>query len=220
MPKKEKSLAKVDQTFAIDQVGQMTEMANILKTHIVSQKLYTTIAGKNYVHVDGWAFAGSMLGLFPKVSSVTDLSNDKEIKWRADVELVNIKTGQVMSIGIATCSNKEGKKKNFDEYAVLSMAQTRAIGKAYRNLIGWVMKLAGYESTPSDEMSEEYVKPEPKQEVASKEPVSTIEIAEDPRPEFFCANHVEVEITKAEAEYSNKHFGKMLCRSCQKELRK
>jgi hypothetical protein len=32
------------------------------------------------------------------------------------------------------------------------MAQTRAIGKAYRNLIGWVMKMTGYESTPAEEM--------------------------------------------------------------------
>jgi len=32
------------------------------------------------------------------------------------------------------------------------MAQTRAIGKAYRNVIGWVIKLAGYEGTPSEEM--------------------------------------------------------------------
>ena len=40
-----------------------------------------------------------------------------------------------------------------DEYAILSMAQTRAIGKAFRNLIGWVIKMAGYESTPAEEMS-------------------------------------------------------------------
>ena len=32
------------------------------------------------------------------------------------------------------------------------MAQTRAIGKAYRNIIGWVMKMAGYEGTPGEEM--------------------------------------------------------------------
>ena len=63
-----------------------------------------------------------------------------------------LKDGKVVARGFALCSNKEAIKKSFDEYAVLSMAQTRAIGKAYRNLIGWVMKLSGYEGTPSEEV--------------------------------------------------------------------
>jgi hypothetical protein len=33
------------------------------------------------------------------------------------------------------------------------MTQTRAIGKAYRNVIGWVMKTAGHEVTPAEEMA-------------------------------------------------------------------
>ena len=32
------------------------------------------IKGKNYVHVDGWQFAGGMLGIFPIVAEVKDLS--------------------------------------------------------------------------------------------------------------------------------------------------
>jgi hypothetical protein len=32
------------------------------------------------------------------------------------------------------------------------MAQTRAIGKAYRNLLAWLMKAAGFEATPAEEM--------------------------------------------------------------------
>jgi hypothetical protein len=90
--------------------------------------------------------------MFPRVIAVENLSTDKETKWKADVEIVNIKDGSVVSRGFAVCSDKEAKMKSFDEYAVLSMAQTRAIGKAYRNVIGWVMKLAGYETTPSEEM--------------------------------------------------------------------
>ena len=52
------------------------------------------------------------------------------------------------------------------------MAQTRAIGKAYRNLIGWVMKMAGYEATPKEEMVK--VNDEPvvmRGEVITNEPV-------------------------------------------------
>lgn len=34
----------------------------------------------------------------------------------------------------------------------MSMAQTRAIGKAYRNILAWIIRAAGYEPTPAEEM--------------------------------------------------------------------
>lgn len=140
--------------YDIGQVGQMVEMSKTLKQHIIEQKLYTNITGKNYVHCEGWQFAGGLMGLYPRIAAVQNLSNEREIKWQATAEIIRIKDDAVVCRGIAICSNKENKKKSFDEYALLSMAQTRAIGKAYRNLIGWVMKLAGYESTPAEEMAD------------------------------------------------------------------
>lgn len=130
----------------------MQKMALLLKQHIVKNNLYTAIVGKNYAHVEGWQFAGGMMGLYPKVISVENLSSGTEYKWKAEVQIINQKTGAVVSSGFAVCSNKENKKAKFDEYAILSMAQTRAIGKAFRNLLGWVMKLAGYEGIPKEEM--------------------------------------------------------------------
>jgi hypothetical protein len=126
----------------------MSEMAGALKNHIVKHKLYTDIKGKNYVHVEGWTFAGGLLGLHPKVTEIKEMGPNK---WMAKAEIIN-GAGESLSIGYAICSKAESKKASFDEYAVLSMAQTRAIGKAYRNLIGWVMKMSGYESTPAEEM--------------------------------------------------------------------
>lgn len=155
----------VKKTYNMNSPAAMSQMASVLKDHIVKQELYTPIAGKNYAHVEGWQFAGGMLGLFPRVVAVTDLSKDlsggvREVKWMAEVEVVEIKTGDVVSRGYAICSNKESRKSSFDEYAVLSMAQTRAIGKAFRSCIGWVMKLAqkgkiDLEGTPAEEIVEE-----------------------------------------------------------------
>ena len=116
--------------YEIADIAQMTKMSSVLKTHIVQNKLYTNIAGKNYVHVEGWQFAGGLLGTYPKVVKVTDLSSDKEVKWMAEVNILSMKDDRVLGVGYAVCSNKETKKKSFDEYAILSMAQTRAIGKA------------------------------------------------------------------------------------------
>ena len=142
----------VKENYALDSTEQMGAMANLLRSHIEKNKLFTTIVGKNYAHVEGWQYAGGLMGIYPRVSKVENLSSGTEKKWMASVELVRLKDDKVVGLGFAVCSNAEGRKKSFDEYAILSMAQTRAIGKAYRNLVGWVMKLAGYESTPKEEM--------------------------------------------------------------------
>jgi hypothetical protein len=145
--------ALVIKQYNIAKPEEMQTMAKVLKEYIVKNNLYVQIVGKNYVEVEGWQFAGGLMGLFPRVVKVENVSKgDKEYKWLAQVEIFNNADGTIVGTGFAVCSNQEGKKKTFDEYAVLSMAQTRAIGKAYRNLIGWVMKLAGYEPTPAEDM--------------------------------------------------------------------
>ncbi len=96
--------------------------------------------------------AGASLGLFPIITSVQDLSSETEIKYMATCEVRSYQDNKLVSVGIAICSNKEGSKKFFDEYAILSMAQTRAVGKAFRNQLAWLMKAAGFEATPAEEM--------------------------------------------------------------------
>jgi hypothetical protein len=90
----------------------------------------------------------------------------------ATCEVRNINTGLVVATGIALCSNGEKTKRYFDEYAILSMAQTRAIGKAYRNLLAWLMKAAGFEATPAEEMDFQHDEPKkpskPVQEVVAE----------------------------------------------------
>lgn len=130
----------------------MKPFANELKEFIVKQQLYTPIQGKNYVNVEGWMFAGGSMGLVAVVESCDRLERDPEIAYRATVIVYN--GDKVVSRGIAICSNKERSKANFDEYAIASMSQTRAIGKAYRMLLGWLMKAAGYEGTPREEIDE------------------------------------------------------------------
>lgn len=160
-PKNKGTIKKKDQTttmkiYDMNKPDQVVAMANELKEYVVKNKLYTNIKGKNYAHVDGWQFAGFLSGLNAVVLNVKDLSTEKERKWFAMVAVYN-RDEKPVSNGFAVCSNKESKKEGFDEYAILSMAQTRAIGKAYRNKIGWVMKLAGYESTPSEEADESII---------------------------------------------------------------
>jgi hypothetical protein len=207
--------------YSLDKMSEISSMAIILKDYVIKNNLYTNIQGKNYTHVDAWQVSGGMLGLFPRVSKITDLSKVGEIKWLAEVEIVN-REDKVMSRGFAICSSKEVKKVKFDEYAILSMAQTRAIGRAYRNTIGYVMKLAGYESTPSEEMHK--VGETPKTTIIQAENVSQETQKKEgqikgPDGEwtFVCAKDGDP-ISQAVADFSMKKVGKRLCREHLLEL--
>ena len=128
------------------------ELAAELQRFVKEQKLTVNIKGKNYPLVESWQWAGAQLGLYPQLNYVSNHSQDGEIKYMAEVNICQWGTNEVISKGIAICSNKEANKRQWDEYAILSMAQTRATGKAFRNLLSWLMKAAGFEVTPAEEM--------------------------------------------------------------------
>jgi hypothetical protein len=154
-----------------------TELSQLIK----EKGLSSNIQGKQFVNVEGWQFAGASLGLMPIITSTQDLSNETAIKYMATCEVRNITTGQLVATGIALCSNAEKTKRYFDEYAILSMAQTRAIGKAYRNLLAWLMKAAGFEATPAEEMDFADAKADAraKEETPTKKPKVVEVIAEE-----------------------------------------
>jgi hypothetical protein len=197
----------IKENYSIEKIKDMTAMSSILKNHIVKQNLYTNIKGKNYAHVEGWQFAGGLMGLLPMVVEVKNMSEGIEKKWFVEVNIVD-KEGNVKGKGFALCSNKEAIKESFDEYAVLSMAQTRAIGKAYRNLIGWVMKLAGYEGTPKEEMTK-----------VGDTTIRETPVAEVKDEKVLVCQKCDGIMSKPESDFSKRIYKKQLCRDCQKELK-
>lgn len=149
---KKSEIALKDEQVELTTPSQILGFATSLKDMIVDNKLYTNIKGKNYVNVEGWQIAGAFTGTFPNVEKVEELpAKPGEYKYRAEVSLRDKDNNQV-GYGVAICSNREPGKGKFDEFAVASMAQTRALGKAYRMKLGWLLKIAGYETTPAEEM--------------------------------------------------------------------
>lgn len=163
----------METALSLSKPQEALQVASTLQTFVTERKLTANIQGKNYPLVEAWQFAGSQLGLIPIVSDVNCLSKEDEIKYEASVEIVRITDGFVMSRGYAVCSNKEHSKKRFDEYAIASMAQTRAVGKAYRNILAWLMKAAGFEATPAEEM--DFIK----DEVGEEKREYLVELLED-----------------------------------------
>ncbi len=188
----------------------MLELSNQLAKLIKEKGLSSNIQGKQFVNVEGWQFAGAALGLMPIITETTDLTRrgtepgQVEIKYMAKCEVRNINTGQLVATGVAICSNFEHSKKRFDEYAILSMAQTRSIGKAYRNLLAWLMKSAGFEATPAEEM--DFVHEEPKK---PSKPVKEVvaEIVEDVEEVDVDAIKIEIANSTKVKQLSDIYFG-------------
>jgi hypothetical protein len=145
-----------------DMLALSKELANFIKEN----KLCSQVSGKEYVNVEGWQYAGSNLGLCPIVEHVINNSTEAQISYQAKVTIFNMRTNQTIGAGVAICTNKESGKKFYQEFAIASMAQTRAIGKAYRNLLAWVIRAAGYEPTPAEEMEYTGNAPTPVQQPA------------------------------------------------------
>jgi hypothetical protein len=125
-------------------------------------QLVVNVGGKKYPTIPCWQIVGAQLMVFPH-TVWTKPENPNEIAeaWK-DGRLTAISrcvlrtaAGVEVGSGEAVCSQAErmkGQPRWQDAYAVISMAQTRAIGKAYRNGFGWVLQMAGIEATPAEEI--------------------------------------------------------------------
>lgn len=140
-------------------VKAATDQANALKDVIEKNKLYVEIGTKRHVYVQGWTFLGSMLGVYPVTVWTRQLTQEKDgvDGWEARVE-ARTRAGEVVGGSEAMCTRDEedkyGKRKweDADHYALRSMAQTRATSKALRQPLDFVMQLAGFDSTPAEEI--------------------------------------------------------------------
>lgn len=132
---------------------RVVAVAEPLGEFIKNHRMSTKIQGREYVLAEGWAFMGSMLGVFPYTTRVEPLRTDDGVwfGFEAQVEL-RTRDGAVVGAAIAECTTDERSWSDRDSYALKSMAATRAAGKAFRMSFGFVMKSAGFESTPAEEM--------------------------------------------------------------------
>jgi hypothetical protein len=149
---------------------QAERVADALKRMLSAKGLTVDIQGREHVRVEGWTTLGSMLGVVPVVvwsrpipgtertfkrSERVD-GNWREVErhgndWEARVEARTL-DGRIIGAAEATCSRDEGTWEQRDDYALRSMAQTRATSKALRGPLGFVVTLAGYDATPAEEM--------------------------------------------------------------------
>lgn len=127
---------------------EATRTADALADVLKSRRLTTNIQGKDHVQIEGWQTLGAMLGVTPVCVWTRSLGNG----WEARVEARTL-DGRVVGSAEAMCTRDEKMWRNRDDYALRSMAQTRASSKALASPLRFVVTLAGYEGTPAEEMT-------------------------------------------------------------------
>jgi len=141
-------------------IKKATEIANAMSNIINKRGLYTVIRDKKYVWCEGWTTLGALLGIFPQITNVWDNSQEaigiKRFTAECEVRTLD---GKLLSRAQSECRSDEKRgekepKSDFNSHAIMGMAETRATSRALRMPLGWIMKLAGYEATPAEEIGE------------------------------------------------------------------
>ncbi len=150
--------------FGTDNPAEVVQRAAVVATALADlvrrQNLIVRIGQSDHVRVEGWTLLGSMLGVFPVVTwtrPVVVLRPDEpaqNLGWEARVE-ARTRAGEVVGAAESECLRTERTWASRDDYALRSMAQTRAVSKALRLPLGFVMQLAGFNPTPAEEMGVE-----------------------------------------------------------------
>lgn len=132
-----------------DKIEVATKVAASLKRVIQSQDLAVKIGQSEYVTAEGWEVLGTMLGCTPYVEDVVEIPVDHKHKFMYKAT-VSIRQGDTILSRASAMAERNNMQK--DRPSVYSMAQTRALGKAYRMALSWIVKMADYEPTPAEEM--------------------------------------------------------------------
>lgn len=122
-------------------------LTDVLRSRGMTQKF----GQGEHVKSEGWQLAGSLLGFTTAEGPIVELADGS---FEATVELRAIGSGRVLATASARCGSDESTWKGKPKYARRSMAITRAIGRVYAQNFRWIIKLAGYETTPAEEMPE------------------------------------------------------------------
>ena len=145
-------------------VGVATDVADCLSELVRSQGLVVTGLNKGnkdaeYVTVEGWEVLGTMLGIVPVTTIIEDIKNDKDriVGYKARATLYQnpiIQNDEIVGGTVIARAEAQADRSGFqkDLFAIASMAQTRALGKAYRMGLSWIMKMAGFEGTFAEDM--------------------------------------------------------------------
>ena len=154
----EKELATTEKPSEL--VAQGKDNAQVLM-NIVSQNNWAIqIQGKKYLQFEAWQTLAKFYGLSVRTVSTTFVEYGTIKGFEARAEVVD-KEGKIVGAGEGACLTDEKQWIGKPLFSLKAMAQTRASGRALRQMLSWVAVLAGYQPTAVEEMPKDILEVDP-----------------------------------------------------------
>ena len=159
------ALAQSAREQAEDEIAVAAGRAQALREVVIKQKLAVNLTTGDHLRLEAWQIIGAFYGLRGRIVSSAPLADRQTIGYEAHA-VVEDAQGGVRGEADGQCTSDEEltrvsdgsvfrRWENSEQFQLRSMAQTRALSKAYRVALGWVVGLAGYATTPAEEMTGE-----------------------------------------------------------------
>lgn len=155
--KEAKSLAVADQK-SLDKPENDTKFAHVSAERlmdIVNQNNWAKRLGGDKPHLayEAWQTVGKYYSYTVKTYDAEYVELGGVWGFKAKAVVVNEMTGIEVGSADAYCMSDERNWSNKPKFQLASMAQTRAGSKALRQILGFVVALAGYNPTPAEEIT-------------------------------------------------------------------
>lgn len=133
-------------------LSEAQKAASALRDVLSKKARPVMMNGEQYLEFEDWQTLGRFYGVTARVSRTAPVTFGEAQGFEASADAVRA-DGMVISSAEAMCMNDEANWSYKPAYQLRSMAQTRACAKALRNVLAWVVVLAGYKATPAEEMT-------------------------------------------------------------------
>lgn len=242
-----------------EQVKWGHKAARALVAVISTKKKPVMMNGEQYLEFEDWQVLARFYNYTVGTEWTKEINRDGKLFGFESKAVVRNAAGVVVSSAEASCLRDEPKwntrtkygwqsgarvkvgEEMVPEFQLKSMAQTRACAKALRNVLAWVVTLAGYRPTPAEEIDSlvgagagngkqaiageyaEYGVPaEPfPSKPAGRAAVKQTSAGNAPQTSIaYNCSDCHAVISKAEAEFSQRMYKMQLCRNCQGRYKK
>lgn len=134
-------------------IEQAARAARALKQVVDQAHLALNVGGHEHLQFEAWQTVGHFYGvtaLIPQ-GAVTALEADGQVHGY-QAYAIAVRNGEKIGGAEAMCTRDEKSWRDRPDFQLASMAQTRAMSKALRSVLAFVVVLAGYSPTPAEEM--------------------------------------------------------------------
>ena len=135
-----------------DVLSEATEASKALQEILRGKSKPVIFNKEQYLEFEDWQTVGKFYGVCAKTVETKSVDFDGVRGFEARAVVIDIRTGMEISAADSMCLSDEPNWSKKPLFQLRSMAQTRACAKALRNVLAWVVVLAGYKPTPAEEM--------------------------------------------------------------------